>query len=157
MPDLFQTGATLSSPLRQGNLIGLFCFGWIWRCGHFCNFRDSSVCLDRRCTAHRGNSLDGSNEPVSAPRERLDKPRVISRVVEGLAKPLDGRVQTLLKVHKCIGRPEFLVKHFACNQFARIFEETDEDPDRLPFQPDLAALFPEFARTQIELEDPELY
>ena len=115
------------------------------------------MCPDRWCTAHRGNSLGRSNKPVSTARERLDKSRVISRVVESLAKPLNGRIQTLLKVHKCIGRPEFLVKRFAGNQFARIFEEAEEDLNRLPFQPDLAALFLEFARTQIELEDPESY
>src|SRR5205823_7996041 len=35
------------------------------------------------------------------------------------------------------------------------FEQTDENPDRLPFNPDLAALLLEFARTQVKLEDPE--
>ena len=49
------------------------------------------------------------------------------------------------------------MKRFASDQFARILKETDEDLDRLPFQPNLAALFLEFARTLIELEDPESY
>jgi hypothetical protein len=49
------------------------------------------------------------------------------------------------------------VKRFAGYQFARILEEAEEDLNRLTFQPDLAALFLEFARSQIELEDPESY
>jgi hypothetical protein len=49
------------------------------------------------------------------------------------------------------------VKHFACYQLAWIFEKTDENLDRLPFQADFAALFLKFARARVELEDPEPY
>jgi hypothetical protein len=47
------------------------------------------------------------------------------------------------------------VKLFARNQFTRVFEETDQDLNRLPFKPDFSALLLELARTQIKLEDPE--
>ena len=47
------------------------------------------------------------------------------------------------------------MKVFAGNQLAGVFEKTDENLDGLPFQPDFAALFLEFARTQVKLKDPE--
>jgi hypothetical protein len=61
----------------------------------------------------------------------------------------------MFKVYECVSRPEFPVKLVARNQFTGIFEKTDQNLDRLPFKPDFAALLLEFARTQVELEDPE--
>jgi hypothetical protein len=61
----------------------------------------------------------------------------------------------MFKIHKGVCRPELSVKLFACNQFAGALEETHQNLDRLPFQPDLAALLLEFARAQIKLEDAE--
>jgi hypothetical protein len=61
----------------------------------------------------------------------------------------------MFKVYEGVSGPEFAVKLFARNQFTGVFEKADQNPDRLPFKPDLAALLLEFARTQVELKDPE--
>ena len=61
----------------------------------------------------------------------------------------------MLKVDEGVGGPKFPVKLFARNQLTWVFEETDQDLNRLPFKPDFSALPLELARTQIKLEDPE--
>ena len=61
----------------------------------------------------------------------------------------------MFKINEGVSRPEFPVKLIACNQLTGVFEETDQNLDRLPFQPDFAALLLEFARTQVKLEDAE--
>jgi len=53
----------------------------------------------------------------------------------------------MFEVNKRVSRPKFPVKLFARNQLTGIFQQTDQDLDRLPFEPDFAALFLEFART----------
>jgi hypothetical protein len=44
---------------------------------------------------------------------------------------------------------------FPGNQLTLFFEETDQDLNRLAFQPDLSALLLELARMQIKLEESE--
>jgi len=95
------------------------------------------------------------DEPVAAARQRLNKARVIRRVVEGLAEPFHRSVETKLKVNKCIGGPKFSVKLFARNQFARSFQQTHQNLKRLPLQPDLSALLLQLARTQVQLKNTE--
>src|SRR5580700_3758488 len=87
-----------------------------------------------------GDNLDRGDEPIPAPRESLHKPRIVGRVVERLAEPLDGCVQAMFKIHKGVCRPELAVKLFARNQLAGALEEANQNLDRLPLQPDLAAL-----------------
>jgi hypothetical protein len=95
---------------------------------------------------HR-EGLHRSDKPVAAPRQGLDKSRVVRRDVEGLPEPFDGRVETMLKVDESVGRPKFPAKLFACNQLAGVFKQRDQDLNRLPFQPDFSALPLELART----------
>ena len=61
----------------------------------------------------------------------------------------------MLKVDEGVGGPKLPVQLFARNQLAGVLEEADQDLHRLPFKPDLSTLPPEFARTQIKLEEPE--
>src|SRR5580698_815527 len=61
----------------------------------------------------------------------------------------------MLKIHKGVRRPELAMKLFASNELSGVLEETHQNLDRLPFQPDLAALLLQLARTQIKLEDAE--
>ena len=103
-----------------------------------------------------GDGLDRSDKPVAAPRQSLDKSRVVSRVVESLTEPFDGRVQAMFKVDEGVGGPEFPVKLFARNQLTGVFQKTDQNLDRLPFKPDFAALLLEFARTQSRARRPRI-
>jgi hypothetical protein len=108
-----------------------------------------------RAVVPRAAALDRSDEPVPAPWQRLDKARVVSRVVECLAKPFDGRVKAVFEVDEGIRGPELPVKLFPRNHFSRVFQEADQNLDRLSFKPDFAALLPEFGRAQVKLEDPK--
>jgi hypothetical protein len=103
----------------------------------------------------RRRQVNWGDKPVTAPRQRFNKTRIIRRVVESLPEPLDGCVQSMFKIHEGVGLPELPVKLFARNQLSGVFEKTDQDLDRLPFQADFSALLLEFSRTQIKLEDPE--
>src|SRR5579864_4828301 len=101
------------------------------------------------------DNLDGGDEPIPAPRESLNKPRIVGRVAQSLTEPFDGCVQAMFKIHEGVRRPELSSKLFASNQLSRVLEQTHQNLHRLPFQPDLAALLLEFGRTQIKLEDAE--
>lgn len=61
----------------------------------------------------------------------------------------------MFEVNEGIRGPEFSVKLLARNQLTGVFQQTDQDLDWLPFQPDFAALLLELARAQIKLEDPK--
>jgi hypothetical protein len=55
----------------------------------------------------------------------------------------------MFKIDVGVGGPESPAKLFARNQLAGAFEKADKNLDRLPLQPDFAALLRQFARTQI--------
>ena len=61
----------------------------------------------------------------------------------------------MFKVDEGVGGPEFPVKLLPRNQLTGVFEETNQDLDRLPFKPDFSAPLQELARPQIKLEEPE--
>src|ERR1700722_11222143 len=119
------------------------------------SFRQRIRCACRWHLSADGDDLYRGDEPIPAARESLHKPRIVGRVVESLTEPLDGCVQAMFKIHKGVCRPELAVKLFARSQLAGVLEQTNQNRDRLPFQPDLAALLLKFARTQIKLEDAE--
>jgi hypothetical protein len=61
----------------------------------------------------------------------------------------------MFKIHVGVSRPEFPVKLFSCNKLTGILEKADKNMYRLPFEPDFAALLPEFARTHVDFEHPK--
>jgi hypothetical protein len=67
---------------------------------------------------------------------------VIERIAQRGLEPFDCRVKAMFKIHVSVGGPEFPAKLFARNQLTGAFEKADQNLDRLPLQPDFAALLP---------------
>jgi hypothetical protein len=138
--------------VRPVSLILFVCFGRVGGCRRWCNrSRQINGCH----VAADGNGLDGRDKPVTAARESFYKSRVVGRVAKSLTKSFYSCVKAVFKINEGISGPEFPVKLLARNQLTGVFEETDQNLDRLPFQADFATLLLEFTRAQIEFEDPE--
>src|SRR5437879_13861213 len=52
------------------------------------------------------NHLNRGDEAVAYAGNRFDVPGVLGRVTEGLAKFLDGTIQTVLEIHECVRGPQ---------------------------------------------------
>jgi hypothetical protein len=70
---------------------------------------------ERRRTVFWFNGLDWSKKSITAPRQSLYKPRVVSGVVKSPAEPFHGCVEAMLEIHICVGGPEPLAKLVARN------------------------------------------
>jgi hypothetical protein len=74
------------------------------------------------------------DEPVSTAGEGFYITRLIRGIAESLAQLVDGRVQSLLKIHKCRARPQVLLQVFTADDLAVPFHQNRENPQRLPLQ-----------------------
>ena len=101
------------------------------------------------------SALDRRDEPVPAPVQRLDEPRIVGIVAERGAQPLDGRVQAVLEVDERACRPEALPELLSRHHFARPLEHHRENLERLILKPDADAALSQLARAQIDLEGPK--
>ena len=99
-------------------------------------------------------ALDGRNEPVPAPVQRLDKSRIVRVVAERGAQALDRRIQAVLEIDEGPGGPQTLAQLFARHHLARPFEHHREYLKRLILKPDADAALPQLARAQIDFEGP---
>jgi hypothetical protein len=97
-------------------------------------------------------ALDGRDESVPAPVQRLHKPRIVGVVTECRAQPLDRRVQAVLEVDECPGRPQPLAKLFARHHVAWPFEHHRKYFERLILKPDADSALPQLARAQVDFE-----
>ena len=61
-----------------------------------------------------------TDEPVAAPRKRLDEARCHRRIAQGFTKPFYRRVQTVLEIHERIFRPELATQIIAGDQRPRL-------------------------------------
>ena len=60
------------------------------------------------------------DEPIAAPRQRLDESRCRRRIAEGFTKSLDGRVQAVLEIDERVFRPELVTQVVACDRGPRV-------------------------------------
>ena len=74
---------------------------------------------------------DRHQEPVAAPRERLDEPRGVRRVAEHLANLPDAEVQPLLEVHERVAAPDVIADLGAGHDLAAAAGQELEDLERL--------------------------
>jgi hypothetical protein len=66
----------------------------------------------------RSEIVKGANKAVAALGDCLDITRFIGGVAQGFPQPGDGAVQTVIKVNKCIGRPQVLAQFFPSYEFS---------------------------------------
>jgi hypothetical protein len=70
--------------------------------------------------------FDLCQKPIPAASDGFHKARGFRGVTECLAKFIDGFIQTLVEIHKSVCWPEFLLKFFPGNDFARVLEKHGE-------------------------------
>ena len=81
----------------------------------------SGRCRSRTGSGGRSFSVDagdGCNEPVAAPGQRFDKPRVVGGVAQRLAQLIDRRIQAAVEIDEGIGGPGAGAKLFPSHHLA---------------------------------------
>ncbi len=67
--------------------------------------------------------LDGSNEPVTSARQRLNETRRVRSIAKRRAKLADGVIDALVEVDKGVARPQGALDLFARNKVAGALEQ----------------------------------
>ena len=96
------------------------------------------------------------DEAITSSRERLDKSRVFSGIVQSLPKSFDGGVQTVLEVHERIAWPELVFEIVSSHQFPRLVKQHGKDLNWLPLHLNLASMLAKLTRSKIEFETLEM-
>ena len=105
---------------------------------------------DRHWTIHL------SDKPVTASRQRLNEPRRIGRVTQGIAESQDCVVEAHVKVHKSIRRPKLVAKLIPGNDFAGVLQQHGENLKGLLLQPESDPVFMQLAGCEVDLEGSEV-
>ena len=89
-----------------------------------------SIPLDRTglTRGRGGGTLDWGNEPITAPRDRLDIKRPLRIVMKNGADLLDAEIHTLIEIDVCVGPPELLPDFFAGHQLSGARNQQDKQP-----------------------------
>ena len=61
-------------------------------------------------------------EAVPTTRNRLDEARAFRRVAECIPKLINGLVKAVVKVDECVPQPQFVLKLFSADDFARMLQ-----------------------------------
>jgi hypothetical protein len=99
--------------------------------------------------------FDRSDEAVSTFRKRFDEARILGRIVERFAQPINGLIQTLIEVDEGFFVPELLLQLISRYNLAGSLQQYCEDAKRLFRKLDLQPLFPQFALMQIDFKYSE--
>src|SRR5882762_3947555 len=102
-----------------------------------------------------GHITSWCDEAITPSRQRLDKPRLVSRVIQRLTQPIDGIVEPVVEVHEGVIRTKSLVEFLTRNCFAGILQAHGQDSERLLLHPDLSNVLEKFACAEINLKLPE--
>jgi hypothetical protein len=97
----------------------------------------------------------GSQKTVAAASESFNKAGIFGGITKGVAQALDGGVQAVVEIHKCVSRPEPAVQLFPGNDFTGTFEEHGQDLEGLLLESHLNTIPAELTGTEIHFEDAE--
>src|SRR5579864_1887231 len=75
--------------------------------------------------------LHRRDEPVSPPRQGLDKARIVSIIAKRFANFVDSFIQSVLKINERVLRPELVVQFLAGDDLAGLLQQSDEHVERL--------------------------
>jgi hypothetical protein len=87
-----------------------------------------------------------SHESLSAPGQGLDVTRLVGRITQRLAQPVDRRVDAVLELDNRVVRPEEFLKFAPAHQPAWTLQQQTEDLKRLLLQTDAEAALAQFPR-----------
>jgi hypothetical protein len=102
---------------------------------------------------------DAADEPISAPRHRLDERRLVRIVTKRRAQTFDRRVETVFEIDERAFRPQTLTQLVARDHVAGPLQQETQNLERLLLQPHAyraAGLdATQLARAHVELEGSE--
>jgi hypothetical protein len=101
------------------------------------------------------DTVDGRNEPITAPMERFNKSGILCRIPKRSAQPLDRGVEAVLEVDERAIRPQAVTNFVARDDFSWLIQHQHQNLERLVLQPHPNALLAELSRLEIYLEDAE--
>ena len=84
-------------------------------------------------------------EPVAVARDGFDKSRAFRGVAQGFAKPANRVVESVFEFDERILGPKLLLKLLACDDFPGMFEESQQNLQRLFVEFDADALLTQFS------------
>lgn len=96
-----------------------------------------------------------ADEPISALGQRFNVAGHVGFVAERLAKFLDGGVETVVEINKCVGGPQALTQFVARHQLPALLQQDLEDLDGLALQPQPDAISAQLPAMRIEFERAE--
>jgi hypothetical protein len=103
----------------------------------------------RACRLER---LDTPDEPVASPRKCFDELGRLGGIAERLTRFFDCRVQAVFEIDESVGLPQPLAQIVTRNDFARPFEQGDDDLSRVFLQVDSFAIAVQLACGRIQFE-----
>ncbi|HEY2171966.1 MAG TPA: hypothetical protein VGJ30_20250 [Candidatus Angelobacter sp.] len=66
-------------------------------------------------------------------------------------------MQAVIEIYESVRRPDSLLEFFAGDNFARLFEQRLQNPERLLLQPNANSAFAQLSGTQIQLKAIETH
>jgi hypothetical protein len=84
------------------------------------------------------------------------KTRVVCRIAQRPAQLVDRSVQTVLEVHKCVGRPKLLAQLLARDDLARLLQQHGQNSKGLFLNFDLEPVLVQLSGAKVSFEDPEV-
>src|SRR3954469_12828025 len=76
------------------------------------------LCLGLESSVLGRGTFDSPDESIPAPRQRLNKSRIVSRIPQRLANFAYRGIQSMFKIDEGIGRPKHLAKFLPRDQLA---------------------------------------
>jgi hypothetical protein len=97
-------------------------------------------------------NVNVSDKAVAATRNSFHEAGAGGGVTERLTDFVDRFIESVVKVHEGVGRPEFFLKFLARYDFAVVLEQHHQDSKRLFLKPGSQTMFPQLARLEIQFE-----
>lgn len=97
--------------------------------------------------------LHGSEEAISAARERFHKTGILCGVAQCIAQALHGGVQAVVEINKGIRRPQAGVKILPCNHFSGALQKRGQHLKGLFLEASLEPVAAELPGTKVYLKD----
>jgi hypothetical protein len=94
-----------------------------------------------------------SYEAVAMAGNGLDESRIVGRIAQHFAQPLDGHVQSVVKVNKGVCWPESGMQFLAGDDLVWVLEKLEQDLKRLVLHLEPDPIFPYFRGARIYLEN----
>src|ERR1700680_2340116 len=97
-------------------------------------------------------AIDPPHEAISSLRKSLDEPRSLRGIVQRLAEPVHGFVQSEIEVHESTGGPESLDQFFPRDHLSRALQQSRQDLEGFFLKNNVVSIGAKFTSPQVEFE-----